>query len=83
MLVDYIFPYCLHILLSLLGRYADKASDARKENLVPIGLVQNAVMKRAVPVGTLLTYDDVELDENSLIVKLRREQDAMGLTYAS
>jgi len=63
--------------------YADKASDARKENLVPIGLVQNAIMKRAVPVGTLLTYDDVELDENSTIVKLRREQDASGLTYAS
>jgi len=38
-------------------------------------------VKKNVPVGTLLTYDDVELDENSLIVKLRREQDAAGLTY--
>jgi predicted homoserine dehydrogenase-like protein len=51
--------------------------------LVPIGLVQNAIVKKNVPVGTLLTYDDVELDENSLIVKLRREQDAAGLTYAN
>ena len=40
-------------------------------------------MKRDVPVGTLLTYDDVELDKNSLIVALRKEQDEMGLTYAS
>lgn len=62
--------------------YADIAADARKENLVPIGLVQNAIVKRNVPVGTLLTYDDVELDANSLIVKLRKEQDEMGLTYA-
>jgi predicted homoserine dehydrogenase-like protein len=63
--------------------YADIAADARAENLVPIGLIQNAIMKRDVPVGTLLTYDDVVLDQNSLIVALRKEQDEMGLTYAS
>ncbi len=63
--------------------YADIAADARRDNLVPIGLIQNAIVKNDVPVGTLLTYDDVELDATSLIVKLRKEQDDMGLTYAS
>ena len=63
--------------------YADIAADARRDNLVPIGLIQNAIVKNDVPVGTLLTYDDLELDANSLIVKLRKEQDEMGLTYAS
>ncbi len=63
--------------------YADIAADAKRDNLVPIGLIQNAIVKNDVPVGTLLTYDDVELDSNSLIVKLRKEQDDMGLTYAS
>jgi predicted homoserine dehydrogenase-like protein len=63
--------------------YADIAADSKRDNLVPIGLLQNAILKNDVPVGTLLTYDDVELDATSLIVKLRKEQDDMGLTYAS
>ena len=63
--------------------YADIAADSKRDNLVPIGLLQHAILKKDVAVGTLLTYDDVELDANSLIVKLRKEQDDMGLTYAS
>ena len=63
--------------------YADIADETRRDNLVPIGLLQNAVLKRDISVNTLLTYDDVELDPNSLIVKLRKEQDEMGLTYGS
>lgn len=63
--------------------YADIADETRRDNLVPIGLLQNAILKRDIPVNTLLTYDDVELDPNSLIVKLRKEQDEMGLTYLS
>jgi predicted homoserine dehydrogenase-like protein len=62
--------------------YADIATDAKRDNLVPIGLIQHAVVKRAVKVDSLLTYDDVDLDENSTIVKLRRLQDQMGLTYS-
>ena len=63
--------------------YADIAADARRDNLVPIGLIQNAIVKNDVPVGTLLTYDDVVLDSTSLIVRLRKEQDEAGLTYAN
>ena len=47
-----------------------------------IGLVQGATVVKAIKAGELLTYDHVELNEDSLIVKLRRQQDAMGLTYA-
>jgi predicted homoserine dehydrogenase-like protein len=30
----------------------------------------------------LLTYDHVELDQDSFIVALRKKQDELGLTYA-
>jgi len=62
--------------------YADIALDAKADNLVPIGLMQNAVIKRAIKVGQFISYDDVNLDEDSLIVQLRRKQDSLGLTYA-
>ena len=63
--------------------YADNALDAKRDNLVPIGLVAGAKIIKAIGVGELLTYDHVELKADSLIVKLRKEQDALGLTYAS
>jgi len=62
--------------------YADIATDAKRENLVPIGLMQNAVIKRVIKVGEFISYDDVDLDEASQIVILRRLQDRLGLTYA-
>ena len=40
-------------------------------------VTNKAVMKRDVKKGQLLTYDDIELDKNTLIYKLRKEQDAM------
>ena len=63
--------------------YADNALDAKRDNLVPIGLVAGAKIIKPIGVGELLTYDHVELKADSLIVKLRKEQDALGLTYAS
>jgi len=50
--------------------------------LVPVGLVQGATVTKAIKAGELLTYDHVELKEDSLIVQLRRKQDELGLTYA-
>jgi len=45
---------------------------------VPYGLVTDTTkMKRSVKKGALLTLDDVELDQSTLIYKLRREQDAL------
>lgn len=63
--------------------YADKALDAKRENLVPLGLIAGAKVIKAIGVNELLTYENVQLKEDSLIVRLRKEQDSLGLTYAS
>lgn len=59
------------------GSIADKAeSDAN--NYVPFGLVTHgAKMLKDAKKGQLLTMDMVELDTNTLIYKLRKEQDGM------
>lgn len=62
--------------------YADIAKDAKRDNLVPIGLIEGAIVQKPIKVGDLISYDQVEINEFSLIVKLRREQDKLGLTYA-
>jgi predicted homoserine dehydrogenase-like protein len=62
--------------------YADIAEAARRDNFVPIGLIQNAIVQKPIKVGEFITYDDVQVDENSLIVQLRKKQDDLGLTYA-
>lgn len=62
--------------------YADIAKDAKRDNLVPIGLVEGAIVQKPIKVGDLISYDQVEVNESSLIVRLRREQDKLGLTYA-
>lgn len=50
--------------------------NAKKENLLPIGLInRNAKAKVNIKKGEYITYDMVELDQNSLICKLRKEQD--------
>ena len=59
--------------------YADKATDAKRDGLVPIGLAAGATVKRAIKAGELLTYDHVDL-EDSFILKLRKQQDALGLS---
>jgi predicted homoserine dehydrogenase-like protein len=62
--------------------YADNALDAKRDNLVPIGLIAGAKIVKSIGVGELLTYDHVELDRDSFIVALRKKQDELGLTYA-
>lgn len=58
---------------------ADIRGDAERENLVPIGLLQNATVKKPLLTGELITWDHVEIDESQTIVRLRREQDLLGL----
>lgn len=53
----------------------ERADVVRRERLVPLGLLAGAVLRRDVPKGQALTYDDVELDEQQTIVHLRRLQD--------
>lgn len=55
----------------------DDASDFAGEGLVPLGVLAGARVRRDVAAGRPLTYDDVELDESSVIVAMRRLQDKM------
>lgn len=54
----------------------DTYEVAKKENLIPIGLINNnAVVKRDIKKGEFISYDMVELDTNTAIYKLRQKQD--------
>lgn len=56
------------------------ATEAKEKNIVPMGLInKNCVMKKDVKKGEYITYDDVQLDENSLMLELRKLQDALFL----
>ena len=55
----------------------EKAEVARAENLVPIGCAVGGVLTSPVKQGEAIRYDQIQLRENDLIVKLRREQDRM------
>jgi predicted homoserine dehydrogenase-like protein len=56
----------------------DKAEAASRENALPIGLAPGAVLTRSLGSGAIITWDDVQLDESSLLVQLRRRQDALS-----
>ncbi|MFD2830489.1 NAD(P)H-dependent oxidoreductase [Corticicoccus populi] len=52
--------------------------EAKSLNALPIGLVNNRlVLKNDVKKGDVITYDDVNDDENSFIWKLRKKQNEM------
>ncbi|MDR1893674.1 MAG: hypothetical protein LBQ61_03135 [Spirochaetales bacterium] len=54
------------------------AAEAKEKNVLPLGLVNKKTrMLRPVKKGELVTYGDVELDESSLMVQLRKLQDAL------
>ncbi len=55
----------------------DLAGEVRKLNALPVGLAIGAKMRRPVARGSVVTWDDVELDESSTVVKLRRQQDRL------
>jgi len=54
---------------------AEKAEIAREENCLPLGLAENIKIVKKIPPDGVLTYDDVELNEDSFLLKLRRVQD--------
>jgi len=57
-----------------------KAAEAREKKALPMGLVNKSTrMVRDVKKGELITYDDVALDEDTLMVQLRRLQDKLFL----
>ena len=55
----------------------ERAEEARALNALPVGLAPGAKVVRRVSLGSVITWDDVKLDEASTVVKLRRQQDAL------
>lgn len=62
---------------TVLGK-CEKATVARTEQLLPLGLCGGARLKRDVAAGEAITYDMVALPTDSFIWKLRQLQDAAG-----
>jgi predicted homoserine dehydrogenase-like protein len=63
--------------LCVAGR-VEKARVVKEGNFLPFALARGARMRRAVPAGAYLTYDDVALWEgNKRLIALRREQDCL------
>ena len=60
---------------SMVRGIIDDAEDFARDHAVPLGVLAGARVTRDLPVDRMLTYDDIELDESSLIVGLRRLQD--------
>ncbi|MFW6180720.1 MAG: NAD(P)H-dependent oxidoreductase [Spirochaetota bacterium] len=54
----------------------DRAGEARRINALPAALAPGARLKNPVWRDKIIAWDDVELDERSDLVRLRREQDA-------
>lgn len=55
----------------------ENAERAAAERLLPVGLAPGAVITSPVSMGEPITYGDVQLDETSHIVSLRRRQDSL------
>ncbi len=67
--LDGIGGYCIRGVL-------ETHSEMKQNAHIPIGLIAgNTVAKRDIKAGTFLTADDIELDENTTVWKLRKLQD--------
>lgn len=56
----------------------ERAEDAKKLGALPAGLCPGLRVARAIGKGEVIKWEDVELDESSTIVRLRRMQEKMG-----
>ena len=56
----------------------ERASIVRAERLLPEGLAYGVTVRRDVAQGEPITWDLVDIREDSLAVRLRREQDGLG-----
>jgi predicted homoserine dehydrogenase-like protein len=70
--------------LDAIGEYTYRAwamtvDDARAQQAVPCGLIENGVVTQPIRRGELLTYRNCAVDGASAIVALRRRQDEMVL----
>ena len=53
----------------------ERADTAHRSDMLPLGLAPGARVRKPIEVGQTLTYSDVELDDTSMIVHLRRLQE--------
>jgi predicted homoserine dehydrogenase-like protein len=51
------------------------AADSSARKALPIGLAHKVKVKRAVPAGNVVSWDDVEFDSTSQAVQVRREME--------
>ena len=51
--------------------------DARARRAVPIGVGANALAKNPIKRGSIITQDDVTIDETTSVYRVRRMQDAL------
>jgi len=57
----------------------DRAEEVKRLNALPAGLAVGAQVIQKIPTGQVITWDDVKLNEDSTVVKLRRRQDSMRI----
>jgi len=55
----------------------DKAETIKNENILPIGLARGAILIKDVGQDEPITFDDVKLDRNSVLYKLRKMYNEM------
>lgn len=55
----------------------ENAEIFQEEKLLPIGLAKDCVVQRDLPKDYVLTFDDVELPEEDLVLRLYKEQTEM------
>ena len=53
------------------------AEVAKKEHLLPLGIAKGCIMKVDAPKDTVLTYDMVDVIDNSVMMQLRKIQDQL------
>ena len=53
------------------------ATDSRAKRSLPIGLAHRVKLKRDVAAGATVSWDDVDCDETSQAVRIRREMERM------
>ena len=68
--------------LDSIGEYCYRAGidlyrTAREHNWLPVGLAKGAILRCDVKRDEIITYDNVDLDNNSVLLQLRRMQDIL------
>lgn len=61
----------------------ENAAIVQKEKLLPVGLAEGCTLIRDVPRDHVLTFDDVELPEENLVMRLYKEQSRLFFSELS